>query len=243
MLSESLSAAEPATTFELPRGDAVLFGDAVGTGAPVIFLHAGLERRQVWTPVIDELRRALEVKCVAIDQRGHGESTGSVDGLTPVAEDAAALIEWVEQPTVVVGSSLGGMASIAAIAEASIRARVLGLVLVDILADPEPTAVRRFLHDSGLMPRAARLADDILSRGPELRNALAHFAGGVLLIRGGHSAITDDDVARLQSYCPQVQVATVPKAGHLIARDAPIELARLIAGTLPRWLGPRAPMP
>ncbi len=60
--------------------------------------------------------------------------------------------------------------------------------------------------------------------------AVACFTIPVLLVRSGReAAITDEDVARLSLLVPQLQTAIVPDAGHLIARDAPLALAGLIA--------------
>ena len=236
-LQHGHSAPRPVSPFELRRDEAVLRGVSVGFGPPVIFLHAGLERRQVWDPVIDELLRHVEVQCVAVDQRGHGESTGSADGLQPFAEDAASLVAWVGRPSVVVGSSLGGLAAIAALAEKRVRASVIGLVMVDIIPDPDPIPVRTFLAEAGLLPAAAALADDMIGRRRELKEALVAFDGAVMLVRGGRSAITDGDVERLRSYCGRVQLASIPNASHLIARDEPVPLGRLFAQTFPAWFG------
>src|SRR5437588_12383334 len=67
-----------ARTFRLSSGDAVLVGTEIGDGHSVMFLHAGGERRQVWDPVSKVLAQA-GYRCVAFDQRGHGDSGGSHD--------------------------------------------------------------------------------------------------------------------------------------------------------------------
>ena len=225
--------------FELQRGGAVLHGASTGQGPAVLFLHAGREHRQVWGPVIDELLRCVSAKCVTVDQRGHGASSGVVTGLQPFADDAAAIVDWIGEPTVVVGSSLGGMAAVAAVAEKAARSSIIGLVLVDIVPDPEPAPVWMFLEQAGLLPDAKSLAEDILSRRETLRSSLMGFEGRVMLIRGELSAITDTDVERLSAYRPDAVVTTVAKAGHLIARDRPAELGQLLARTVPDWFSLR----
>ena len=41
----------------IARPDVLLRGEEAGVGPTVLLLHAGGERRQVWTPVIDVLYR------------------------------------------------------------------------------------------------------------------------------------------------------------------------------------------
>ena len=142
------------TSFELSRGDVVLRGTARGRGPAVIFLHAGGERRQVWTPVVDELLSHVEMTCVAVDQRGHGASSGAITGLNDFGADAAAIAHRVGRPVVLVGTSLGGYASIAALIEHA--APIVGIVLVDVVPNPNAEAVWAFLERSGLLPAATR---------------------------------------------------------------------------------------
>ena len=224
-----------ARTFTLPSGDAVLQGTVVGSGPPVLLLHAGLERRQVWAPVVDEMLRSAELQCIAVDQRGHGESTGAVEGLADFVSDATALVEWVGRPAIIVGSSLGGYAALGALGSEAVREAVVGVVLVDVVPAPEPAGVRAFLTSSGLMPVAAELADDVLGRGNELRSLVMGFDGALMLVRGQPSAATDDDVERFMRDCPRARVESIEDAGHLIARDQPVRLGRLLSGVLPQW--------
>lgn len=149
--------------------------------------------------------------------------------------DAAAVVRYVGRPAVLVGTSLGGLASVAALADDTARAATVGIVLVDVLPDPDPPAVWAFLERSGLLPDAAPIAKDMFARRAELRKRLAEFDGPVLLIRGYDSPMTDDDVARFSKDCPRANVAVISSAGHLVARDQPVLLGRLLARTLPGW--------
>lgn len=225
-----------ASGFELRRRETILRGVSVGRGPSVLFLHAGKERRQVWDPVMAELRRSTDLRCVAYDQRGHGESTGRASTIAPFAEDASAVLTWIGAPTVLVGASLGGLAALAAAAEASPGHRILGLVLVDIVPDPDPVPVWAFLKQEGLLPEAAGLAHDLFARGDELRQAVADFPGHVMLARAGRSALTDADLQRFLTYCPEAEVEDFPDATHLVARDVPAALGAALGRRLPRWL-------
>ncbi|MFC3966264.1 alpha/beta fold hydrolase [Nocardia jiangsuensis] len=187
----------------------------------MLLLHAGGERRQVWRPVTAVLTDA-GFRCVAFDQRGHGESGGTARTLAECADDVAALIA-TEPGCVVVGASLGGLAAIAALADPAVRKHVSGLVLVDVVPNLEPDRIRRFLA-SRLGPHA-ELVEDILAHLP----VLGKIDTPILLVRGGDgSVLTDADVEGLRRAGPQVTVLRVPTAGHLIARDQPVRLAEAI---------------
>lgn len=221
----------------IARPDAVLRGEEVGTGPTVLLLHAGGERRQVWTPVADVLVDA-GFRCVAFDQRGHGDSDGAAQALAPCADDVAAML-YAEPPgCVVVGASLGGLATIAALGDPAVRARVAGLVLVDVVPDLEPHRVRRFLAAGGMLDGHTDIVDDILAQIPLLRQITADLDLPVLLVRGGDSPITDDDVEKFLHLIPHtanIVVTHIPDAGHLVARDQPAALARTIAAVTTKW--------
>lgn len=217
------------------RPDVVLRGEEVGVGPAVLLLHAGGERRQVWTPVIDVLVDA-GFRCVAFDQRGHGDSDGSLRAYAPCADDVAAMLHAEPPGCVVVGASLGGLAAIAALGDRAVRARAAGLVLVDVVPDLEPHRVRRFLAAGGLLDTHTELVEDILAQVPRLRRAAAELDLPVLLVHGGNrSPITSDDVDRLLRLAPHATTTRVPDAGHLVARDQPVALAKTIAAVTTTW--------
>ncbi len=219
----------------IARPDAVLRGEEVGVGPTVLLLHAGGERRQVWTPVIDVLVDA-GFRCVAFDQRGHGDSDGSPQALAPCADDVAAMLHAEPPGCVVVGASLGGLAAIAALGDPAVRTRVAGLVLVDVVPDLEPYRVRRFLTAGGVLDAHTEIVDDILAQVPRLRQVTAELDLPVLLVRGGSgSPITVDDVDQLLRLAPHATVTRISGAGHLIARDQPVALAKTIAAVTTQW--------
>ncbi|WP_278262083.1 alpha/beta hydrolase [Nocardia sp. AG03] len=219
---------------DIVRPDAVLRGEEVGDGPTILLLHAGGERRGVWRPVVDRLV-ADGLRCVAFDQRGHGDSDGTLDALAPCAADVAALVD-AEPGCVIVGASLGGLAAVAALAEPRTRAKVAGLVLVDVVPGLDPDRVRDFLGAGGLLDRYREFVEDTLTQAPRLRQITAGLDLPILLVRGDQgSAVTDDDAADLLALAPHATVAHVPGAGHLVARDQPASLARVLADTTSTW--------
>lgn len=219
---------------DIARPDAVLRGEEAGAGPTVLLLHAGGERRQVWKPVMEVLVDA-GFRCVAFDQRGHGDSDGSAQALVSCADDVAAMLHAEPAGCVVVGASLGGLATIAALGDPAVRARVSGLVLVDVVPDLEPDRVRSFLAAGGMLDSHTRIVDDILAQVPRLRQITAELDLPVLLVRGGESHVTRDDAEKLLRLAPHATVTRIPGAGHLVARDQPVALAETIASVTADW--------
>ncbi|MEV0684852.1 alpha/beta hydrolase [Nocardia sp. NPDC050378] len=213
---------------DIVLGDATLRATVRGQGPTVLLLHAGGERRGVWSPIAARLA-ARGYRTVAVDLRGHGDSSGQVATLRPLADDVAALIGRDSGPVVVAGASLGGFAAIAALAEPAVRPRVAGLILVDVVPDPDPEMARTWLRDQGFGARLEDLTDDILGSGPALLATISTVDLPILLVRGGRSFLADADVHRLRRANRHVTTAAIAEAGHLVARDAPEELADLMA--------------
>lgn len=216
----------------LIRPDAVLRFDRLGNGPAALLLHAGGERRQIWHKVMEPLAQRGFLT-IAYDQRGHGESSGSRDtSLDSFGADTAAMIGRLTSP-IMVGASLGGFAALSALADPSVQENVAGLVLVDVVPDPDPVAARAFLGANGLQGHRAFLVDDILDRAPSLRAAAASLTLPVLVIRAGlRSPLSDDDARRFLNLVPHATIVTIAGAGHLVARDKPLELAQAIGDFL-----------
>ena len=111
-----------------------VFGD---TGRPVLLLHGGGQTRHAWRKTAVALARAGWM-AFAVDQRGHGESEWVDDGsyaFGDFAADTAAVAATLKRRTgtapVVIGASLGGIASLWAAGEAP-QPIFAALVLVDI---------------------------------------------------------------------------------------------------------------
>ena len=115
-----------------------VFGDA---GRPVLLLHGGGQTRHAWRRTAVELARSGWV-AYAVDQRGHGDSEWVADGaygFQEFAADVAAVAAELKRrhgaPPVVIGASLGGIASLLAAGDAQQAGQApifAALVLVDI---------------------------------------------------------------------------------------------------------------
>ncbi|HZZ47802.1 MAG TPA: alpha/beta hydrolase [Pseudonocardia sp.] len=221
--------------WRLDRTDVVLRGEQAGTGPTILLLHAGGERRQVWTPVVEVLVTA-GFRSVAVDQRGHGDSDGVAETLESYAGDVTAMLRTEPGRCIVVGASLGGLAAMVALADPAVREKTEGVVLVDVVPNLEPARACRFLREAGVLDRHSDLVDDVLVQIPRLSHGLAAFDRPVLLVRGGPgSAVVDEDVIGLLRLAPHAEVAAIPAAGHLVARDQPAALARIIAERTAAW--------
>jgi pimeloyl-ACP methyl ester carboxylesterase len=127
--------AEPrAATFV--GGDGItLAADVYGDDADptVLLLHGGGQTRFAWGSAGRAFGSAGRC-AIALDHRGHGDSEWSPDGeygITRFAGDVAAVAASRADLPVLVGASLGGLASLVAIGESSVPIAA-ALVLVDV---------------------------------------------------------------------------------------------------------------
>ncbi|MFZ5734281.1 MAG: alpha/beta fold hydrolase [Pseudomonadota bacterium] len=213
-------------TGSLARPDGKLWFDSLGSGADVLLLHAGGERRRVWHPVMSDLA-GHGLRATAYDQRGHGESINDrTFPLPDYGDDTADMIAYLTKP-VVVGASLGGFAALSALADSAVEARVAGLVLIDVFPDPDPERTIRFLAPLGM--ERSPLVTDILGRRDQLRAITKQLSLPILAIRAGErTGVVDADAARFRELAPHAQIVSVAGAGHLIAKEKPRELAALL---------------
>jgi pimeloyl-ACP methyl ester carboxylesterase len=156
------------TTLDIPAGDVVLRADAYGDPAntPVVLLHGGGQTRHSWRRSAAALADA-SLYSLAVDLRGHGESDWSPDGiygLDRFAGDVVRIVEYVGRPAVLIGASLGGNASLAALGQHPSLA--LALVLVD---------VSPFLRPAG----AGRIRDFMTARAQDGFGSLEEVADAV----------------------------------------------------------------
>ncbi len=214
------------------RTEICLEADLSGYGPEVILLHAGGESRQVWRPIARNLLKK-GFASVAPDQRGHGRSGGSRDAsIDAFASDLRALIGAVGGCPVVVGASLGGFAAMLALGADAWQSRAAGLVLVDVVPDPDPLKVRAYLDQPQRRMADLPLVTEILGRPGDFREAVRRLSLPLMLVRGERSTVGEDDVERLRGLAPHLQVATVADAGHLVARDAPADLSAVLLSFL-----------
>ncbi|HWS46243.1 MAG TPA: alpha/beta hydrolase [Acidimicrobiia bacterium] len=113
-----------------------LAADVAGdpAGPPVVLLHGGGQTRHSWGTTLGALA-GRGWRTYAIDLRGHGDSEWAADGdytLDAFAGDVLAVVRALDAPPALVGASLGGIASLAAIGEHTDEEVARALVLVDV---------------------------------------------------------------------------------------------------------------
>jgi esterase len=134
----------------LPEDHQVIIGsmrfhylDWGGDGRPILFLHGGGLNAHTWDAVCVMLRDFF--RCVALDQRGHGDSEWSPLSDYAVETQLQDVERFLEQlrlvSPVLVGQSMGGLNSIAY----AIRhgAEMRGLVVVDVGPEINPAGTQR----------------------------------------------------------------------------------------------------
>jgi pimeloyl-ACP methyl ester carboxylesterase len=202
-----------------------LRGESIGSGPTVVLLHAGGER------------------AVSVDQRGHGDTGGSFGcELSVYADDVVAVVRSLGARVTLAGCSLGGLAALLAATGPEAEQHLDGLVLVDVVPDPDPVRARRHLRAARqLQPSHRRpeppwsLIEDILRRSTELRTAAAAVRAPITLIRGTSSwAIDADDQERFSELVPQTFLVTIEGSGHLVARERPGGLAEALLAHIDR---------
>lgn len=122
------------------RSGLTLAAHRVGDGShpTALFLHGGGQTRFAWDRAMRSVADA-GWSAVAADLRGHGESGWPQDGdyrIAAMADDVASIVDWLGTNPVLIGASLGGLASLYYLGEA--RARARALVLVDVVIEVEP---------------------------------------------------------------------------------------------------------
>jgi pimeloyl-ACP methyl ester carboxylesterase len=123
-----------------------LVADAWGAPGlrPALLLHGGGQTRHAWKRTAAVLA-GHGYHAIAVDLRGHGDSGWSADGnyeIDRFAGDVRRLAAEFDRPPVLIGASLGGIASLIAAGEAPAPIAA-ALVLVDIAPRVDPAGVDR----------------------------------------------------------------------------------------------------
>src|SRR5215831_245878 len=149
---------------------------------PVVFLHGGGLNAHTWDLVCLSLRR--ERHCVALDQRGHGESEWSPEMDYATESHVGDLDAFVGalglERFVLVGMSLGGVNSLAWAGRHS--RRLAGLVLVDVGPEVRVDGVRKiaaFTSEAAPLDSVDQFVERALAFNPRrnrdlLRRSLLH---------------------------------------------------------------------
>jgi pimeloyl-ACP methyl ester carboxylesterase len=129
-----------------PTGVTIVADHWAGSRAPVVLAHGGGQTRHSWGGTARTLAERGH-RVVSIDLRGHGDSSWAHDrdySMSAYRDDALAVAEWVGEPVVWVGASLGGMTGLHAVDTAP--ERFAALVLVDITPRPAKAGTTRILE-------------------------------------------------------------------------------------------------
>lgn len=103
-------------------------------GPPVVLLHGGGQTRHSWGTTLGAL--AASGWCAySVDLRGHGDSDWADDGdysLDAFSGDVVAVARSFDVPPALVGASLGGISSLAAVGDRPEETVARAVVLVDV---------------------------------------------------------------------------------------------------------------
>ena len=138
-----------------------------GDGAPVLLLHGGALTAQTWDYVCVGLRS--EFRLIALDMRGHGESSWSDDySIGRLAADAAQTAAALGLPRLhVAGMSLGGV--VAAELALTTTDLVRSLAMVDVAPGVEfdgTARMRGFLNGMTGAPSVSAVTDAAMRTSP-----------------------------------------------------------------------------
>jgi pimeloyl-ACP methyl ester carboxylesterase len=132
-------------------GRATLATDVIGSGEPIVFLHARVADRRMWAQQMRDIGASHQA--IAYDRRGFGETVAEAEDHSAV-EDLIAVLESVAGggPAILVACSQGG--GIALDAALRYPTYVRGLALIA----PNVTGAPKMTHAAQVEDLVARLA-------------------------------------------------------------------------------------
>ena len=164
------------------RGVEIALQDWGGDGPIALLHHANGFAAALWAPVAERLRSRFRV--VAMDARGHGDSSLPAEGAVAnafewsvMAEDLGAVAQWLleesgdSQIGLGLGHSFGGTLTLAA--EAARPGLYRQIVLADPVVPPTPEMLAQM--DWGERPPLAELARRRRNIWPDREEARAHL--------------------------------------------------------------------
>jgi 2-(acetamidomethylene)succinate hydrolase len=176
-------------------GNVTLNIGEAGEGSPLLlFLHGITANRGVWDPVIRILSK--DFRCVALDQRGHGESDKPSSGYSDndYSDDIAGLVEELSPNSAVylVGHSLGARNAI--VAGFRFPHLIKGVVALDFVPFIEPEVFdaleRRVIAGSQEFSTVEGVRDYLQDRYPNLPHDAIGRRVEFGYIRGASGAYT-----------------------------------------------------
>jgi pimeloyl-ACP methyl ester carboxylesterase len=210
-----------------PAG-ALVVDDGGRGGVPVVFLHSYAGSRAHWSHQLAHLRKTR--RAIAIDLRGHGESSRPANlayASTALAADVAAVVDALRLDRfVLVGHSMGGSAAI--VYAGANPQRVAGLVLAGAPGKIPPEQASRIIAsiEADYDNVMAKYWDELLTNArPDVRTQLLRErqsvgkADSIAIIR---SLFADDPLPPLGRY-PGPTLIIVTDGD-----DQPVDLHRLL---------------
>lgn len=121
----------------IASGQAMLAAEVVGSGDPVVFLHAAVADSRMWRASLDAV--GADNMAIAYDRRGFGETQAKAENFSSVADLMAVLDATANRkPAVLVGCSQGGRVAIDAAFQHPSRVRALVLIAPNVTGAPAP---------------------------------------------------------------------------------------------------------
>lgn len=216
--------------------------DDIGTGLPVVFLHAFPLHRGMWSAQLGAL--AARARCIAPDLRGFGATPpGGAHSIDAHADDVVMLLDALGiERAVVVGLSMGGYVALAMWRRHP--SRVVAMLLADTKAGPDDAKGRARREELIALARAegsgavidammpGMLGKSTRARHPDLEGSVRAMAA---------SAPTEGVIAALAALrdrpdsTPALATITVPVTVVVGDEDVltPPDVARVMAEGIP----------
>lgn len=122
----------------IASGRAMLAAEAIGSGDPVIFLHANVCDSRMWRAQLDGI--GADSKAIAYDRRGFGETRTETEAFSAVADLMTVIGALAEgRPAILVGCSQGGRIAVDAALRHPASVRALVLIAPTVTGAPEPS--------------------------------------------------------------------------------------------------------
>ena len=174
-MSDNQNSALPRKVTYLVKDQLEIVGDSYGShdNPAVLFAHGGGQTRHAWGKTAQMLAQH-GWHSISLDLRGHGESNWHPTGdyrIEAFAEDLRGIAGLFDQPPVLVGASLGGIAGL--IAEGEAKHPVFkAIILVDVAHLTENKGAERIL--SFMNERMEDGFSDVQEAGKAIANYLPH---------------------------------------------------------------------
>ncbi len=122
---------------KIAAGRAILAGEVMGRGQPVVFLHAAVCDSRMWHAQLDAV--AASHQGIAYDRRGFGQTVAETEDHSAVG-DLLTVIDTVAQgaPAILVACSQGGRVALDAALLHPARIRGLVLISPSVSGAPDP---------------------------------------------------------------------------------------------------------